>query len=395
MAYRILSLDGGGSWALIQVKALLDIYGAAATGRQVLQDFDMVAANSGGSIVLGGLIEDYPLAKLLALFQDEHQRTAIFSATDEVGDRVLHAITGLGPRYSAEEKLPALQNVLPIKGNIPFDQMMNGIQRTGTTRDVHALIVAFDYDRLRARYFRSAAASGASWGTGDAAKVTLAEAIHASTNAPVNYFDGPATFPEFADRYWDGAISGCNNPVLAAVTEAIVLDQDPGEIVALSIGTASVVLPWPQDIDNPNPFEQPIDDSGVITDLKKLAFSILDDPPDVATFHAHVMTRRGAKLPHPGPDSRIVRMNPQISPVGSPGAWTAPGGMTAAQFKSLANLEMDAIKQAQVDAITRYADLWLQNKAPNQPIRMDRNTLKAELGQETYSAAKAAWAAIK
>ena len=57
----------------------------------------MVAANSGGSIVLGGLIEDYPLAKLLALFQDQHQRTAIFSATDEVGIRVLHAITGLGP----------------------------------------------------------------------------------------------------------------------------------------------------------------------------------------------------------------------------------------------------------------------------------------------------------
>jgi patatin-like phospholipase len=395
MVYRILSLDGGGSWALIQVKVLLDLYGAGATGRQILQDFDMVAANSGGSIVLGGLVEDYPLGKLLALFQDEHQRRAIFSATDEVGDKVLHAITGLGPRYSAEEKLPALQTVLPIKGNIPFDQMMNGIRRTGAARDVHALIVAFDYDRQRARYFRSAAASGAAWGTGDPAKVTLAEAIHASTNAPVNYFDGPATFPEYADRYWDGAISGCNNPVLAAVTEAIVLGQDPGDIVALSIGTAAVVLPWPQDMNNPTVFEQPINDPGLVTDLKKLAFSILDDPPDVATFYAHAMTKGGAGLAHPGPDSRIVRMNPLISPIGTPGAWTAPGGMTAAQFKSLANLEMDAIKQPQVDAITRYADLWLQNKAPNQPIRMNRDTLRAEIGQDTYSAAKAAWAAIK
>jgi patatin-like phospholipase/acyl hydrolase len=84
MAYRILSLDGGGTWALIQVKALLDLYGTAVTGHQILQDFDLVAANSGGSIVLGGLIEDYPLEKLLSLFQDEHQRTAIFSATGEV-----------------------------------------------------------------------------------------------------------------------------------------------------------------------------------------------------------------------------------------------------------------------------------------------------------------------
>jgi uncharacterized protein len=338
MAYRILSLDGGGTWALIQVKALLDLYGTAVTGHQILQDFDLVAANSGGSIVLGGLIEDYPLEKLLSLFQDEHQRTAIFSATGEVGDRVLHAITGLGPKYSADEKLPALQNVLPVKGNIAFDQMMNGIRRSGAVRDVHALIVAFDYDRQRARYFRSAAASGAPWGTGDPAKVTLAEAIHASTNAPVNYFDGPATFPEFADRYWDGAISGCNNPVLAALTEAIVLGQDPGDIVALSIGTASVFLPWPQDMDNPTVFEQPIDDPGLVTDLKKLAFSILDDPPDVATFHAHVMTKGGVGLGKPSADSRIVRMNPLISPVGTAGAWKAPGGMTAAQFKSLANL---------------------------------------------------------
>jgi uncharacterized protein len=227
---------------------------------------------------------------------------------------------------------------LPVKGNIAFDQMMNGIRRSGAVRDVHALIVAFDYDRQRARYFRSAAASGAPWGTGDPAKVTLAEAIHASTNAPVNYFDGPATFPEFADRYWDGAISGCNNPVLAALTEAIVLGQDPGDIVALSIGTASVFLPWPQDMDNPTVFEQPIDDPGLVTDLKKLAFSILDDPPDVATFHAHVMTKGGVGLGKPSADSRIVRMNPLISPVGTAGAWKAPGGMTAAQFKSLANL---------------------------------------------------------
>ena len=54
MTYRILSLDGGGSWALIQVRALIDMYGGGTTGHQVLQDFDMVAANSGGSVVLGG-----------------------------------------------------------------------------------------------------------------------------------------------------------------------------------------------------------------------------------------------------------------------------------------------------------------------------------------------------
>ena len=79
--YRVLTLDGGGSWALIQVKALMKLFGDEATGHQVLGAFDLVAANSGGSIVLGCLIEDFPLKKILRFFFDERQRRAIFSKT--------------------------------------------------------------------------------------------------------------------------------------------------------------------------------------------------------------------------------------------------------------------------------------------------------------------------
>ncbi|HLJ89464.1 MAG TPA: hypothetical protein VKZ53_21820 [Candidatus Angelobacter sp.] len=46
MSYRILSLDGGGTWALIEVTALIALYGENAPDRTVLQDFNMVAANS-------------------------------------------------------------------------------------------------------------------------------------------------------------------------------------------------------------------------------------------------------------------------------------------------------------------------------------------------------------
>jgi patatin-like phospholipase/acyl hydrolase len=62
--YRILSLDGGGSWALIEVMALIEMYTATTTGHQVLNDFDLAVANSGGSIVLGGLVEDMQLGML-------------------------------------------------------------------------------------------------------------------------------------------------------------------------------------------------------------------------------------------------------------------------------------------------------------------------------------------
>ncbi|HEY6347215.1 MAG TPA: hypothetical protein VIY49_37465 [Bryobacteraceae bacterium] len=73
MNYRILSLDGGGTWALIQVKALIALYnGDDKTAAQtVLQDFDLVAANSAGSIVLGGLVENLTLGDLLGLFESQ------------------------------------------------------------------------------------------------------------------------------------------------------------------------------------------------------------------------------------------------------------------------------------------------------------------------------------
>jgi hypothetical protein len=395
MNYRILSLDGGGTWALIQIKALIALYGESTSGQTILEDFDLVAANSGGSIVLGGLVEGLKLGEILAFFQDLTKRESVFSATHSFGDRVLHDLTGLGPKYSAENKLVALQSVLPAKGTLPLNRAAAGIRRPGSSEDVHLLIVGFDYDRNRATFFRSAVASGPAWGTGEAADITLAEAIHASTNAPVNYFDAPATFPDRPDRYWDGAISGCNNPVLAAVTEAIVKGQDPMNLAVLSIGTASVALPWPQQGQPSSPYVQQIVEPGFVTDLRKLATSILDDPPDVATFLAHVMTGSGIGLNKPPADSRIIRMNPLISPVKNAGAWCAPGTMSAAQFTYLAKLDMDAVEQAQVDAISKYADLWAQGVAPNQPLRMNGDTLDRELGQTTFPTAAAAWNAIK
>jgi hypothetical protein len=395
MNYRILSLDGGGTWALIQVKALIALYGESAGGRDVLGDFDLVAANSGGSIVLGGLVEGLQLGDLLDLFQDQSRRESVFSPTHSFGDRVLHDITGLGPKYSAENKLPALQNALPAKGIMPLDRAAAGARRPGSSEDVHLLIVGFDYDRNRAAFFRSSEASGIAWGSGETADVTLAEAIHASTNAPVNYFDAPAAFPDRPGRYWDGAISGCNNPVLAAVTEAIVKGQDPLNLAVLSMGTASVALPWPQPGQQPSPYVQQVVDPGAVTDLRKLATSILDDPPDIATFLAHVITGGGMGLNKPPANSRIVRLSPLISPVKDGSTWRAPGSMSAAQFTYLAKLDMDAVEQSQVDAISKYADLWLQGVAPNQPLRMNGDTLDPELGQTTFQAAIAAWNAIK
>ena len=52
MSYKILSLDGGGTWAILEVMALKAIYGGDTPGHQILAEFDLAVANSGGSIVL-------------------------------------------------------------------------------------------------------------------------------------------------------------------------------------------------------------------------------------------------------------------------------------------------------------------------------------------------------
>src|SRR6202007_1368113 len=112
MPFRVLSLDGGGVWSLIQVRALRELYGQAASGHQVLANFDLVAANSGGSLVLAGLVEDLPLGAVLQYLMGEQKRRSLFSPTTSVGDTLLHDILGVGPKYSARAKLPAIERLL-------------------------------------------------------------------------------------------------------------------------------------------------------------------------------------------------------------------------------------------------------------------------------------------
>jgi len=76
--YNILSLDGGGSWAIIQLLTLKDRYGNVS-GHEILKKFDLVIANSGGSIVLAALAENWTLEKALTLFNDKTIRESIFS----------------------------------------------------------------------------------------------------------------------------------------------------------------------------------------------------------------------------------------------------------------------------------------------------------------------------
>jgi hypothetical protein len=392
MAFRILSLDGGGVWAVIQVKALIKLYGPDTTGHQVLQDFDLVAGTSGGSIVVGGLVENVTLSELMSFFADEANRRAIFAPTSDIFHKAVAAVLHVA-KYSAPAKLTALHRLMPQRGGVPLPAAVAGVSRGAADKEVHLLITCFDYDRNSACFFRSAPAGGPEWGEGAPATATMAEAIHASTNAPVLFFDAPAMFA--GGRYWDGAITGCNNPVLAAVAEAVVLTGEPMNIAALSIGTSSPALLGPPGQSAGSPFYQPQPATGLLHDLQKLASSVTDEPPDIATFLAHVMTG-GKQGLAAGVESRIVRMNPLRSPVkGADGNWKAPGPMTEAEFAHFNDVAMDVLDPNDFALITTYADYWLDGLAPNQPIRMHGDTLVPELGYTSFAAAVTGWNEVK
>lgn len=364
--HRILSLDGGGAWALIQVRALINLYGLSARGHDVLAEFDLAASNSGGSLVLGGLLMDLTLEELLRLFLDQAKRRSIFAAP------------GIWPgRYAATGKLAGLRAILG-----PWDKPLPEVGSRAGNRGrqlPHLLICAYDLPAQRGVLFRSDlnSPSAAFEPPPRRPSASLAEAIHASSNAPVLYFDDAARFG--GGTYWDGAIAGWNCPAAIAAVEALGYGWRPGEIALLSLGTARVD-------GREKPLAPPSEDMGL--KLRRLGAevgymlrAILKEPPNSAPLHAHIML--GGRLPSnpadPVEDGPVVRMNP------------APGLANAdPPHAALAALDMDAVADQDVALIVRLSDRWIANQVPNEPVRANRLGTP-EIGHGTLAGAVAAW----
>jgi len=340
-SYKILSLDGGGSWALIQTIALADIYGLDTKGKDILDHFNLAIANSGGSIVLAGLLMDMTPRQLFDLFDMESIRKGIF-------DKKFITLMGFR-KYKTESKIVGLQDAF---NGYPVETQLTDIPNTLKIK-TDIVIPAFDYDRERATFFRSNANSKA----GGATNITIIQAVHASSTAPVKYFDDPAMI--LRHRFWDGAVGGYNNPIMAGVTEVLAnRSATREEIGILSIGTGNNFLPlWIPGKLNNGLYKPPLD-PGLINDVTLVARAILSDPPDAASYIAYVML--GGDLPNEGEinsDGPIVRMNPLIQPKGSLGNWSFPNGLSEADFTRLTELELDAIETDDVNLIKAYFSL--------------------------------------
>jgi uncharacterized protein len=406
--YNILSLDGGGSWAIIQVMTLQKLYGDDAPGSHVLKNFDLVAANSGGSIVAAALFLDMKLSTIRALFETRAERRKMFAPLP-FGS--ITTFAGLGPRYQAAAKLAGLRAVFGADSAITLDQAADRINtQNKKPRRSELLIVGYQYDRDRAKFFRSNPASLAS-GSGSGATVTLAEAVHASTNAPINYFEEPAKVRIDGREvlFWDGGVTGFNNPILAGLTEAKANGIASAEIHALSLGTGNTFLPLADARSAEFRFllAQPKEPNPA-TDIQKLATSVLADPPDSATFMAHVMLdgKTSSDAANPVTAGPVVRLNPLIQPVlasrdgrdywippravrGPDQTWgqfprEAQPALDDDRFEALVEMDMDATEDREVSLIRRFAEEWMADHIPNQPVRAD-GKLDCQIGHHWFS----------
>jgi hypothetical protein len=203
-------------------------------------------------------------------------------------------------------------------------------------------------------------------------------------------------------------VTGHNNPVLAAVTEALANNQGSlahHDIRVLSIGTGAISLPVAR--------KRPRKEKGLVSlaersslfhDLQELSESILDDPPDSASFEAWVMlgnpippTHTGKLLAHelesPAEPVSLVRMNPLVRPRKVDGGWVPPDGLSVKEFRKIANIELDARVPEDVTLLVKFGRAWLNDQVANQLIRENPYTFEPRIGHTKFSEALKAWQA--
>ena len=210
-------------------------------------------------------------------------------------------------------------------------------------------------------------------------------------------------------------MTGYNNPVLAGVVEAIALGVPRHHIGVLSLGTSTVFLPECGTEGIPNALCRPRARTGFLPELVKVGKTIIADPPDAHTFIAHLMLDGGLPLDVsccPYTETAIVRMNPVIQPVidRATGEWSVPAGWSIDEFRRIAEMDISASAQDDVDLIKRLGDGWLRDGWHNQPVRgcgiwaaplaqspsrtLPNTDRLCEIGHRWYSDARAAWTAM-
>lgn len=395
--YNILSLDGGGSWAILQLLTLNEKY-PNRTGHEILREFDLVIANSGGSIVLAALAENWTIKKALSLFDDKETRETIFSK-NSFKERFfpvdyIRLIGAFGPKYSSKRKGDAFKNLFP---EIDKRQMSDLPEYIGK-KSLKIVVCTYDALNNRAKFFKSYGVENENYDS-----IRLTQAIHGSSNAPIQYFDFPARFKakqsEIFYELWDGALGGFNNPVVAGLIEAIKLGVAKKDIKIISIGTGNKLMSY----EDKEEFYK-IKDISVRERKKKLNFfrlkfqmqyftksilnqakTILYQPPDWSNYMAFMFLfgeKKDISSQH------FIRLSPMIHIDKN----TIPESKDL--LEKLYLLDMDLTKDSDIDLLKKCFKEWMVGNIKNQPIEYKvnrQNELIYKTGYKTFVEAMSKW----
>lgn len=211
--FRILSLDGGGIRGLFGAAFLSHL--EQHSGVRLIDHFDLIVGTSTGAIIALGLASGLSAREVLGFY--EERGPAIFA-----GGSSLRWLTR--PKHRNDELEKAVRAIMG-------DKTLADLQ-------VPVCIPSYELVQGHPRVFKDNHHPNLHWG----GSLPVWKVAMASAAAPT-YF--PSFQMEGNDCYIDGGI-WANNPIMVGITEAVkYFDQPLTNIVALSVGTGSMVTRLP------------------------------------------------------------------------------------------------------------------------------------------------------
>ena len=242
MAYKILSLDGGGIRGVLSARILKEIEATLQEkkGQKLHEYFDLIAGTSTGSILTGAIACQMNADTMIKFYLEEGKNIFLDWVRSQREWRWLTQIFNSSLLYPHEDGDRGLAKVLEKKLIHPE---LGSPKMCQITRP-NILIPAYDVYSRNTTWFANNRPDVNLWYN----NIPLWQICTASASAPT--FFPPYKLPYNADQFLthiDGGVSA-NNPALMAVAHALFIEKknglNLGDIAVLSVGTGNTTSPY-------------------------------------------------------------------------------------------------------------------------------------------------------
>lgn len=209
MIYKILSIDGGGTRALVALEYLKEI--ESQTGKRILDMFDLFCGTSSGSITAAAISYGLSLEEIEKLYLEKSR--GVFLPWYRVP-------------FNKIKRWPTEGFSNPTYEGKRLEKMLLSVFKNDKLSSLHkkTLFTVYNVSRNKEGVIKS-----------DKHDMRILDAVKASSSVP-GFFPAHVIGDE---AFVDGAFVA-NNPSLCGIAEAMRVHEIPkGEIVAVSVGTGN------------------------------------------------------------------------------------------------------------------------------------------------------------